>query len=118
MDDFPILLNGVDAEVLTPAQIQAIVPFINLQTRYPVLGASFQRRAGIARRVVGRLDPALGIGGPGGEAIAGRAPVHCAGLPMFKHSIASASAAISRTQASFISSVMRVAPQSSAPRKM
>ena len=42
-------LNGVDAEVLTPAQIQAIVPFINLQTRYPVLGASFQRRAGIAR---------------------------------------------------------------------
>ena len=42
-------LNGVDAEVLTPAQIQAIVPFINLQARYPVLGASFQRRAGIAR---------------------------------------------------------------------
>jgi hypothetical protein len=29
-----------------------------------------------------------------------------------------ASAAISRTQASFIASVMRVAPQSSAPRKM
>ena len=42
-------LNGVDAEVLSPAQIQAIVPFINLHTRYPVLGASMQRRAGIAR---------------------------------------------------------------------
>jgi sarcosine oxidase subunit beta len=42
-------LNGVDAEVLTPAQIQEIVPFINLNTRYPVLGASFQRRAGVAR---------------------------------------------------------------------
>jgi sarcosine oxidase subunit beta len=42
-------LNGVDAEVLTPAQIKAMVPFINLDTRYPVLGASLQRRAGIAR---------------------------------------------------------------------
>ncbi|MEN9905714.1 MAG: hypothetical protein RLZZ555_2279, partial [Pseudomonadota bacterium] len=42
-------LNGVDAEVLTPAQIKEIVPFINLNTRLPVLGASFQRRAGVAR---------------------------------------------------------------------
>jgi sarcosine oxidase subunit beta len=42
-------LNGVDAEVLSPQQIQAILPFINLNTRYPVLGASFQRRAGVAR---------------------------------------------------------------------
>jgi len=42
-------LNGVDAEVLTPAQIQEILPFINLNTRYPVLGASMQRRAGVAR---------------------------------------------------------------------
>jgi sarcosine oxidase subunit beta len=42
-------LNGVDAEVLSPQQIQEILPFINLNTRYPVLGASFQRRAGVAR---------------------------------------------------------------------
>ncbi|MFM7531415.1 MAG: sarcosine oxidase subunit beta family protein [Rubrivivax sp.] len=42
-------LNGVDAEVLTPQQIQQMLPFINLHTRYPVLGASFQRRAGVAR---------------------------------------------------------------------
>jgi sarcosine oxidase subunit beta len=42
-------LNGVDAEMLSPAQIQEIVPFINLNTRYPVLGASIQRRAGVAR---------------------------------------------------------------------
>ncbi len=42
-------LNGVDAEVLTPEQIKEIVPFINLNTRYPVLGASYQRRAGVAR---------------------------------------------------------------------
>jgi len=42
-------LNGVDGEVLTPQQIKEILPFINLNTRYPVLGASFQRRAGVAR---------------------------------------------------------------------
>ena len=38
-------LNGVDAEFLTPAQIKEIVPTINLNSRYPVLGASIQRRA-------------------------------------------------------------------------
>ena len=42
-------LNGVDGEVLTPAQVQAELPFINLHSRYPVLGASVQRRAGVAR---------------------------------------------------------------------
>lgn len=42
-------LNGVDAEVLDPRQIQQMLPFINLGTRYPVLGASFQQRAGVAR---------------------------------------------------------------------
>ena len=42
-------LNGVDAEVLDPQQIQELLPFINLNTRYPVLGASMQRRAGVAR---------------------------------------------------------------------
>ncbi len=42
-------LNGVDAEMLSPQQIQAMLPFINLSTRYPVLGASYQRRAGVAR---------------------------------------------------------------------
>ena len=42
-------LNGVDGEVITPAQVKEIVPFINLNTRYPVLGASLQRRAGVAR---------------------------------------------------------------------
>lgn len=42
-------LNGVDADVLTPAQIKEMVPFINLNTRYPVMGASLQRRAGVAR---------------------------------------------------------------------
>ncbi len=42
-------LNGVDGEVVTPEQIKEMIPFINLNTRYPVLGASLQRRAGVAR---------------------------------------------------------------------
>src|SRR5246500_1978112 len=42
-------LNGVDAEFLTPEQIKEIEPTINLNSRYPVLGASIQRRAGVAR---------------------------------------------------------------------
>lgn len=41
--------NGVDAEWLTPTQIKERVPSINLDSRYPVLGGSFQRRAGVAR---------------------------------------------------------------------
>ena len=41
--------NGVDGEVVSPAQIKQMIPFINLNTRYPVLGASLQRRGGVAR---------------------------------------------------------------------
>jgi sarcosine oxidase subunit beta len=44
-------LNGVDAEVVTPDQIKASIPYINTSppSRYPILGASLQRRGGIAR---------------------------------------------------------------------
>jgi len=42
-------LNGVDGEVISRQQIKEMIPFINLDTRYPVLGASLQRRAGVAR---------------------------------------------------------------------
>jgi sarcosine oxidase, subunit beta len=44
-------LNGIDAEILTPPQIQKMVPILNLstQSRYPVLGASLQRRGGTGR---------------------------------------------------------------------
>src|SRR5579859_8133022 len=37
-------LNGVDAEFLTPEQIKEIEPTINLNSRYPVLGASHAAR--------------------------------------------------------------------------
>ena len=44
-----IRLNGIDSEFLTPAQVKEMVPFINLQCRYPVMGALLQRRGGTAR---------------------------------------------------------------------
>lgn len=44
-------LNGIDSQVVTPAQIKAMVPCINTSSklRYPILGASFQPRGGVAR---------------------------------------------------------------------
>ncbi|HTF11197.1 MAG TPA: FAD-dependent oxidoreductase, partial [Asanoa sp.] len=44
-------LNGVDAEWLSPAEVKKLVPIINTsqELRYPVLGATFQPRAGIAK---------------------------------------------------------------------
>jgi sarcosine oxidase, subunit beta len=44
-------LNGVDGEVLDTAQVKKLVPVINDSptARYPILGGSFQPRAGVAR---------------------------------------------------------------------
>lgn len=44
-------LNGIDAEFLTPEDIKRKVPIMDTSphTRYPVLGASFQPRGGVAR---------------------------------------------------------------------
>jgi sarcosine oxidase, subunit beta len=44
-------LNGVDAEWLTPAEIKKIVPIINTSDslRYPLMGGTYQPRAGIAK---------------------------------------------------------------------
>ena len=44
-------LNGIDAEVVNAAQIKAEIPLIDTSpdTRYPILGASLQRRGGVAR---------------------------------------------------------------------
>ena len=44
-------LNGIDAEVVTAAQIRKAIPHINTSpdARYPILGASLQPRAGVAR---------------------------------------------------------------------
>ena len=44
-------LNGIDAEVVTAKQIKKEIPLINTSpdARYPILGASLQPRAGVAR---------------------------------------------------------------------
>jgi sarcosine oxidase subunit beta len=44
-------LNGIDAEWLTPEEVRRVCPIVNVSpdTRYPVLGAAYQPRAGIAK---------------------------------------------------------------------
>jgi sarcosine oxidase subunit beta len=44
-------LNGIDAEVVNAAQIKKAIPLIDTSpnARYPILGASLQKRAGVAR---------------------------------------------------------------------
>ena len=44
-------LNGIDGEVVSPRRIKEIAPLINISPncRYPILGASWQPRGGVAR---------------------------------------------------------------------
>lgn len=44
-------LNGIDAELLSAQQVKELVPVLNVspRARYPILGASLQRRGGTAR---------------------------------------------------------------------
>ena len=44
-------LNGIDAEVVSAAELGKAIPHLNTSpdARYPILGASLQRRAGVAR---------------------------------------------------------------------
>jgi len=44
-------LNGIDAQWLDPDEVQKVAPVLHIGTdvRYPVLGATFQPRAGIAK---------------------------------------------------------------------
>jgi sarcosine oxidase subunit beta len=44
-------LNGVDAEWLTPEQVHDVCPIVNVSPdlRYPIMGATLQRRGGVAR---------------------------------------------------------------------
>ncbi len=46
-----IRLNGIDSEILTVEQIKAFCPILDCRpnARHPVLGASLQRRGGVAR---------------------------------------------------------------------
>jgi len=48
---YAIKLNGIDSEFLTPAQLKEWCPIIHVgpEARYPIVGASLQRRGGTAR---------------------------------------------------------------------
>ncbi|MFB3738206.1 MAG: sarcosine oxidase subunit beta family protein [Candidatus Velamenicoccus archaeovorus] len=48
---FANALNGIDAEWLTPEEVKAVCPIVNVSPhlRYPVMGATLQRRGGTAR---------------------------------------------------------------------
>jgi sarcosine oxidase, subunit beta len=61
-------LNGIDAEWLDPQQVREVCPIVNTSTdlRYPVLGATYQPRAGIAKHdnvawAYARAADALGV---------------------------------------------------------
>jgi sarcosine oxidase subunit beta len=44
-----IRINRIDSEILTPTEIQRLVPLMNLHARFPVHGGFIQRRGGISR---------------------------------------------------------------------
>lgn len=44
-----IRMNAVDAEILDETQIRKLVPILNTNPRFPILGGLIQRRAGISR---------------------------------------------------------------------
>lgn len=44
-----IQLNGIDSELVTPAQIRALEPHLDLNGRFPIVSGFLQRRGGIVR---------------------------------------------------------------------
>jgi sarcosine oxidase subunit beta len=61
-----IQVNGIDSEVMSPAEIRRLVPLLRLDGRYPVHGGFIQRRGGISRHdavawAYARAASALGV---------------------------------------------------------
>ena len=44
-----IKINDIDSEVLTPGEVKKLMPLIDLDCRFPILGGFIQRRGGISR---------------------------------------------------------------------
>jgi sarcosine oxidase subunit beta len=66
-----IHLNGVDAEMLTPGDIQRLIPDINLNARVPIVGGFVQRRGGISRHDAVNWSYARGASALGVDIIQG-----------------------------------------------
>jgi sarcosine oxidase subunit beta len=61
-----IQVNGIDSEVMSPAEIRRLVPLLRLDGRYPLHGGFIQRRGGISRHdavawAYARAASALGV---------------------------------------------------------
>lgn len=61
-----IKVNGIDSELLSPAEIKRMAPLIDLNSRYPVHGGFIQRRGGTSRHdsvgwAYARAASALGV---------------------------------------------------------
>jgi len=44
-----IQINEIDSELVTPSEIKELVPLLNLDARFPILGGFIQRRGGVSR---------------------------------------------------------------------
>lgn len=66
-----ILMNGVDAELLTESEIRRRVPILNPSPRYPIVGGFTQPRAGISRHDAVVWGFARGASAHGAEIIQG-----------------------------------------------
>ena len=44
-----IRMNGIDSEILSPKELKKLIPILNMDSRYPVVGGFIQRRGGISR---------------------------------------------------------------------
>src|SRR5256714_12959876 len=66
-------LNGIDAEWLDARQVKDFCPIVNISpdVRYPALGATLQRRAGVARHDAGAWGYARAADAVGGDIIQG-----------------------------------------------
>lgn len=61
-----IQVNGIDSEIVTPAEVKRLAPLIDLEARYPVCGGFIQKRGGTSRHdavawAYARAADALGV---------------------------------------------------------
>ena len=64
-----IRMNGIDSDMVTPAEIKKLAPPVNLSGRFPVVGGFIQRRAGIARHDAVVWGFARGASALGGDIV-------------------------------------------------
>lgn len=61
--------NGIDSKLITPEEVKRMVPQINLECRFPVMGGLLQKRGGVARHDAVAWGYAMGADGCGVDII-------------------------------------------------